>query len=111
VPLSTSAEQNGVTSSIAANTRALSDGFSPQSTDLPRLQTCTHISPQRLEILLNRWPARICVDYDARKRLPTSTPGLNSKPSREDFWLIWFPCLLAAVVIAVLFLAGKLFAG
>jgi ABC-type dipeptide/oligopeptide/nickel transport system permease subunit len=26
----------------------------------------------------------------------------------QEFWLIWFPCILAAVVIAVLYLVGNL---
>lgn len=28
--------------------------------------------------------------------------------TREAFWLIWFPCILAAVVIAALYVIGKL---
>lgn len=26
----------------------------------------------------------------------------------EEFWLIWFPCILAAVVIATLYLLARL---
>ena len=29
--------------------------------------------------------------------------------SREEFWLIWFPCILAAVGILLLYLVAKLF--
>ena len=33
----------------------------------------------------------------------------TSKMSGEEFWLIWFPCILAAVFILLIYLVAKLF--
>ena len=33
---------------------------------------------------------------------------IRVQDSREEFWLIWFPCVIAAVVIAALYFAAKL---
>jgi hypothetical protein len=38
------------------------------------------------------------------------TKALSSKTPEEEFWLIWFPNILAAVVIMVLYIIAKLFA-
>jgi len=33
----------------------------------------------------------------------------TGKMPGEEFWLIWFPCIMAAVVITALYFAAKLF--
>lgn len=41
-----------------------------------------------------------------------SDSGIDSSGSRksgEEFWLVWFPSLLAAVVITVLYLIAAMF--
>jgi hypothetical protein len=45
-----------------------------------------------------------CIDHP----LHLTVSAMNSKTPGEEFWLIWFPCVLAAVVIMALYILAKL---